>query len=103
MTPVETVCKHLGAPELLCQLAEEAAELAQAALKLRRVIDGTNWTPKTLVECQNALAEEIADVQGVLQALDFSAPLVDYGVVREFQTAKMGRWAKRLEAHHAND
>lgn len=103
MSNVETVCKYLGTPELLCQLAEEAAELAQAALKLRRVIDGTNWTPKTLVECQNALAEEIADVQGVLQALDFSAPLVDYGVVREFQTAKMSRWAKRLEAHHAND
>ena len=103
MSNVETVCKYLGAPELLAQLAEEAAELAQAALKLRRVIDGTNWTPKTMVECQNGLAEEIADVQGVLQALDFAAHLVDYGVVREIQTAKMGRWAKRLEVNHGND
>lgn len=30
----------MGVPELLAQLAEEATELAQAALKLRRVVDG---------------------------------------------------------------
>ena len=28
--------------EILAQLAEEASELAQAALKLRRALDGTN-------------------------------------------------------------
>lgn len=32
--------------EILAQLAEEASELAQAALKLRRALDGTNPTPK---------------------------------------------------------
>ena len=103
MTPVETVCKHLPAPELLAQLAEEAAELAQAALKLRRALDGTNWTPKTLEECRNALTEEIADVEGVLEALDYAAPLVDYDRVRGIQSIKMRRWAGRLEEHHAND
>lgn len=32
--------------EILAQLAEEASELAQAALKMRRALDGTNPTPK---------------------------------------------------------
>lgn len=32
--------------EILAQVAEEASELAQAALKLRRALDGTNPTPK---------------------------------------------------------
>lgn len=103
MNNVEIVCKHLPVWELLAQLAEEAAELAQAALKLRRAIDGTNWTPRSLQECKDALAEEIADVEGVLQALDFAAPLVDYDNVHMIQSQKMRRWAERLEAHHAND
>lgn len=37
--------------EILAQLAEEASELAQAALKLRRALDGTNPTPKSVEEC----------------------------------------------------
>lgn len=103
MTPVETVCRYLPGVELLAQLAEEAAELAQAALKMRRALDGTNWTPKTLEECKAALEEEIADVEGVLEALDYATPLVDYNKVHGIQSAKMYRWAKRLEEHHAND
>ena len=103
MTPVETVCKYLLGVELLAQLAEEAAELAQAALKLRRALDGTNWTPKTLEDCKAALEEEIADVEGVLLALDYATPLVDYDRVHGIQGAKMRRWAARLEEHHAKD
>ena len=38
--------------EILAQLAEEASELAQAALKLRRALDGTNPTPKSVAECE---------------------------------------------------
>lgn len=38
--------------EILAQLAEEASELAQAALKLRRALDGTNPTPKSVEECK---------------------------------------------------
>lgn len=40
--------------EILAQLAEEASELAQAALKLRRALDGTNPTPKSVEECRSA-------------------------------------------------
>lgn len=103
MTLVKTVCKYLPDVELLCQLAEEAAELAQAALKLRRAIDGTNWTPKTLEECKAALAEELSDMENALAALDYSTTLLDYDKVHGIQSAKMHRWAKRLEEHHAND
>lgn len=44
--------------EILAQLAEEASELAQAALKLRRALDGTNPTPKSVEECEANLIEE---------------------------------------------
>ena len=93
MNTVEIVCKYLPGVELL----------AQAALKMRRALDGTNWTPKTLEECKAALEEEIADVEGVLLALDFATPLVNYDNVHGIQSAKMLRWARRLEEHHAND
>lgn len=44
--------------EILAQLAEEASELAQATLKLRRALDGTNPTPKSVAECEANLIEE---------------------------------------------
>lgn len=47
--------------EILAQLAEEASELAQAALKLRRALDGTNPTPKSVEECLENIQEEMAD------------------------------------------
>jgi len=45
VTELEKIRKMLTEDELLCQLAEEAAELSQAALKLRRVLTGVNPTP----------------------------------------------------------
>ena len=52
------IIETLPETERLAQLAEEAAELAQAALKLRRAIDGTNPTPKTIAEARENLIEE---------------------------------------------
>lgn len=46
MADAKNVTDYLTPAELLAQLAEESAELAQAALKLRRAYDGTNPTPK---------------------------------------------------------
>ncbi len=51
--------------EILAQLAEEASELAQAALKLRRALDGTNPTPKSVEECQNASLHWTARLNGM--------------------------------------
>lgn len=61
--------------EILAQLAEEASELAQAALKLRRALDGTNPTPKSVEECQKAFEEEYADVVNCIIALDCICPI----------------------------
>lgn len=37
--------------EILAQLAEEASELAQTALKPRRALDEANPAPKSVEEC----------------------------------------------------
>ena len=88
--------KALGQCELLCQLAEEASELAQAALKLRRAIDGTNPTPKLAEDCMLELIEEIADVQIIFDYIDFPADLGE--AVDEIIRRKEKRWATRLAA-----
>lgn len=61
---------YLPETEILAQLAEECAELSQAALKLRRVLDKTNPTPVTEQEARNQLIEEISDVVCCLSELD---------------------------------
>lgn len=83
--------------ELLCQLAEEAAELSQAALKLRRALDGKNPTPKSISECEAALDEEIADVELCLNKLGFHSE--DHLFIQaNIMDAKRKRWLSRLLA-----
>ena len=97
MSPMETVCKYLDAPELLTQLAEEAAELSQAALKLRRALTGANPTPRTVKECEQGLLEELADVNTCLTVLDYKLEL-EWENIWGMVGKKMARWADRLEA-----
>lgn len=40
------IIDHLSQGEILAQMAEELAEAAQAALKLRRALDDSNPTPR---------------------------------------------------------
>ena len=54
--------EKIGEAAMLEQLAEEASELAQAALKLSRKIRRENPTPKTIEECKTNLREEYTDV-----------------------------------------
>ena len=56
------IIETLGTEELLAQLAEEAAELGKAALKLRRALDGKNPTPVSPAEALRNVREEMADV-----------------------------------------
>lgn len=84
---------YLTEPEILAQLAEEAAELAQAALKLRRVLDGTNPTPVTEEEARAHLLEEYADVKNCIEPLNWP----DRQLVGQYRAAKLERWLKRLE------
>lgn len=85
--------EHLSQEELLCQLAEESSELAQAALKLRRAYDGTNPTPVTAKKAMEGLVEETADVMLVLDMLDIDRYYQDCAKI---QIAKTHRWADRL-------
>jgi NTP pyrophosphatase (non-canonical NTP hydrolase) len=78
--------------ELLAGLAEEASELAQAALKLRRVFDQTNPTPETEENAINHFEEEIADVEIYLDKIDYSRTNV-----AQIKVMKNTRWKKRLE------
>lgn len=70
--------------------------LAQAALKLRRALDGTNPTPKSVEECRNAFEEEHADVVNCIIALDMDD--VAFDLMRKMQYEKEVRWLSRLEA-----
>lgn len=58
----DKVVDYLDSSEVLAQLAEECSEAAQAALKMRRALDGVNPTPVTPEEAMSNLIEELADV-----------------------------------------
>ena len=77
--------------EVLAQLAEEAAELAQAALKLRRALDGRNPTPVSEAAAREALIEESTDVALCLN-------LLQVDVDRSLYQKKYDRWRGRLLA-----
>lgn len=85
------VLQVIGAPALLEQLAEECAELAQAALKLCRRLRNENPTPKTEAECVAALKEESLDVYACLDLLPSY-----WQVEHSRNNPKMIRWKRRL-------
>ena len=85
---------YLTRETLLCQLAEEAAELAQAALKERRTLTNENPTPKTYQQAHINLLEEVADVYVSLGEL---LSLADWETVAHTRAEKENRWMQRLE------
>lgn len=99
---VEYVRKTLPDSVLFAQLAEEAAELAQAALKMQRILDGRNPTPVAMKEGVESLFEEIADVIGVLSALNLtsSAYVAQYSRI---SVKKFERWAGRLREKYGEE
>ena len=81
--------KDLPIETKLIQLAEEASELSQAALKLVRAKHGS--TPMTEQEARQNLLEEIADVNVCLVALD-----PDQYTVEAIMRQKTCRWERRI-------
>ena len=79
--------------ELLCGLAEECSELAQAALKLRRAYDQTNPTPVDTDTAFKKLCEEIADILLYIEQITVPMPYV-----QEIKQRKLKRWQSRLNA-----
>lgn len=94
---IVTVQNLLDRRTLLEGLAEEAAELSQAALKLIRAEKmNSNVTPVDVEEAEKQLLEEIADVRCYLNALE-----VNYQgsvFMNILMTQKMKRWVERLES-----
>lgn len=90
----EKIKQHIPQDELLAQLAEECAELSQAALKLRRALTGINPTPVTVEDARLNLVEEAADVYNVLGLL---LDAEDNAEIYEIIRRKKARWVKRLE------
>lgn len=99
MTTIEYIREKVPRSELLAQLAEEAAELAHAALKLRRTIIDTNPTPVSEEEALNGLYEEIADVELCIWALNLEGTAEQLMAVEKIIHRKAARWCGRLEGH----
>ena len=97
MNTLEFIRDRVPREELLAQLAEEAAELGHAALKLRRVYSGTNPTPVKHSDAFNSLLEEIADVRLLLVVLGLG-PGAHRNEFVKIMDAKLDRWVARLRA-----
>lgn len=95
MTNIEYIASLYTEGDLLCQLAEEAAELAQAALKLRRAITKGNPTPVTVDDAKAALIEEIADVEVAFEVLRHKIGITCDDVFA-VEDAKIERWKGRV-------
>ncbi len=93
---LQYIIDNIPTTRLLCQLAEEAAEVAQAALKLYRVYDGVNPARVTEKEAGDKLYEEIGDCWLVLKALGMDE-MPYTGIYADNVARKTIRWAETLE------
>ncbi len=93
--PIDQIREIMPLAEIMTQLAEEAAELSQAALKYRRTLSNANPTPITRREAEKKLLEEIADVKLCLHVSGFEAVRHKIEVNRTI-SAKAERWLHRL-------
>ena len=88
--------EHISRAALYEMLAEEATELAQASLKMAKVIRGENPTPVTCGDAFNHLQEEWNDLYLVGRVLSLST---DYIAVK----LKAERWINRIEEKEAKN
>ena len=77
--------------KLLIQIAEEGAELAQACLKLVRVIEGDS--PVSEADARNNLLEEMADV---LLCIQVKTTEPEDNEIRWIKAQKYKRWRDRI-------
>ena len=107
MTDLEYIAENLSDEDILCQIAEEAAELAQAALKLRRAMTQTNPTPVSDEEAVDSIIEEYADTIGAFEI--WAAKCGGDGVrlvcadIGEIIDKKYSRWAQRIKEGKKHD
>lgn len=85
--------EQLQPAALFGQLAEEAVEVAHAAMKMQRILDGTNPTPVTEKEAMAKVMEEICDLYNALEVLKLDVSLKYEGIRKK----KMARWVERIK------
>lgn len=100
MTDIEYIKGRLSTSDLLAQLAEEAAELGQAAGKCYRHENGINLPNRSEAECWKNLSEELADILLVCAALDIDCMSAE---VIETMCFKKARWVNRLKEEEVSD
>ena len=105
MADLEYIAENLSDEDILCQISEEAAELAQAALKLRRAITGTNPTPVTVEKAAGNLVEEYGDTVVAMTAYYMKHGAINEKVadILEQSYPKYNRWAKRIKEGKKHD
>lgn len=84
----EYVQEHMSKPELYRQVAEDAADLAQACLKYAKALEGTS--------CQDSYwgFQLVIDIYAGLMN---TAEITDIPLDPEIKTAKAMNWADKLE------
>ena len=92
------IAENLSKGEILAQLAEESAELTQAALKHRRTFtEGASPTPKTEDETLDNLIEEFADVLICAEAINHQETKLFEKPFRDVYKYKLRRWYDRIK------
>lgn len=86
------VREQLSPADQFGQVAEEAVELAHAAMKMQRILNGTNPTPVTEKDAMSKLMEEICDLYNALEVLKLDVSLKYEGIRKK----KMARWVERI-------
>ena len=89
---IDYIQRTIPVEDLLVGLAEECAELAQAAIKLQRIIVGNNPAAIDRHTAFENITEEIADISLYLDALYYDKDRVD-----NIKQEKLNRWVGRLQ------
>lgn len=87
------VREQMAPAALFGQLAEEAVEVAHAAMKMQRILTGTNPSPVTEKEAMGKVTEEICDLYNALEVLKLDVNLKYEGIRKK----KMARWVERIK------
>ena len=96
MTKIESISSKYETKTLLDQLAEEATELAHAALKASRIMRGENPTPVNILDAERKLVEEWTD-------LCLVADVIGISLDEDIYDGKLNRWQHRLSEVKHND
>lgn len=90
------ILEQIGLEAAYMQLAEEASELSQAALKIARILNGRNPTPITIDEAEDMVFEEFTDVV-------HCAYILNLEVDTELMEHKNSRWWNRICENDEDD